>query len=365
MSEQTPRHDLPLIINSQAQKHITHNEALTRLDATHHLSIRDTDVIEPPSGAVEGEVFTIGVSPTGDFAGHAGELASLTEGGWRFHPVVLGMVAYFEDAQALQVFGPSGWEAVTAPAPTELPRLSINTQDVGESLLSVKSPSVLLGADDGPDSLSGDIRVTLNKTDTSDTATLLFQSGYSGRAEFGLAGDDHFRIKVSPDGVNFRTALEIDPDTGFLGVGRSPTQPLDIRADIDAVAQMSIMNLSDGIGAGSALSLVAGNGHVTQFLQYPGGSAYLVSNSGSFFYQLTGTNPQHRFYAQGSEMLRISGQRVECFTPFGLPNLSISALPAAGPSRRGEITYVDDSVSGPAYCDGTHWRWCRDDAILS
>jgi len=365
MSEQTPRHDLPLIINSQAQKHITHNEALTRLDATHHLSIRDIDIIEPPSGAVEGDVFAIGVSPTGDFAGHSGELASLTEGGWRFHPVVLGMVAYFEDAQTLQVYGSSGWEAVTAPAPTELPRLSINTQDAGDSLLSVKSPSVLLAADDGADSLSGDIRVTLNKTDTSDTASLLFQSGYSGRAEFVLAGDDHFRVKISPDGVNFRTVLEADPDTGFLGVGRSPIQPLDVEANVDGIAQIAVRNPSNAVAAGAALNLVAANGKLTQFLQYASGSAYLVSNSGSFFYQLTGSNPLHRFYAGGVEMLRVSGQRVECFTPFGLPTLSNSTLPTPTALRRGEITYIDDTVSGPAYCDGTNWRWCRDDAILS
>ncbi|MFP3701476.1 hypothetical protein SB758_38995, partial [Burkholderia sp. SIMBA_013] len=41
----------------------------------------------------------------------------------------------------------------------------------------------------------------------TDTASVLFQSGWSGRAEMGLAGNDGFSIKTSADGAIWRTAL--------------------------------------------------------------------------------------------------------------------------------------------------------------
>ena len=46
-------------------------------------------------------------------------------------------------------------------------------------------------------------------TASGGTASLVFQEGYSGRAEFGLTGDDDFHIKVSPDGASWNDALSV------------------------------------------------------------------------------------------------------------------------------------------------------------
>jgi len=54
----------------------------------------------------------------------------------------------------------------------------------------------------------------MNKADASNTASLLFQTGWSGRAEMGTMGSDAFAIKVSPDGANFTAALSVDPASG-------------------------------------------------------------------------------------------------------------------------------------------------------
>ncbi len=50
-------------------------------------------------------------------------------------------------------------------------------------------------------------QLKINKAAAADTASLLFQSNWSGRAEMGLAGNDAFSIKVSGDGASFVTAL--------------------------------------------------------------------------------------------------------------------------------------------------------------
>ena len=46
-----------------------------------------------------------------------------------------------------------------------------------------------------------------NKAAPGETASLLFQTGWSARAEFGTTGDHDLAIKVSPDGVDWQTAL--------------------------------------------------------------------------------------------------------------------------------------------------------------
>jgi hypothetical protein len=50
----------------------------------------------------------------------------------------------------------------------------------------------------------------------TDTGSLLFQTGFSGRAEMGLAGNDDFSVKVSADGAIFTTALEANAATGAV-----------------------------------------------------------------------------------------------------------------------------------------------------
>jgi hypothetical protein len=56
--------------------------------------------------------------------------------------------------------------------------------------------------------------VKLNPAAAADTASVLFQTGYSGRAEIGTTGDDQLRVKVSTNGTAFTEALRIDAATG-------------------------------------------------------------------------------------------------------------------------------------------------------
>lgn len=66
--------------------------------------------------------------------------------------------------------------------------------------------------------------MTINKAAKADTATLLFQSGWSGRAEMGLAGHDGFSIKTSVDGTSWHTALLCSGD----GRVSMPNRPLAV-----------------------------------------------------------------------------------------------------------------------------------------
>ncbi len=83
MSEQeTPRLGLPLIQPAQAQKHVTVNEALIRLDALANLVLEGIGAVTPPVSAPEGACWAVGPSASGDWAGQAGTIAIRANGGW-------------------------------------------------------------------------------------------------------------------------------------------------------------------------------------------------------------------------------------------------------------------------------------------
>lgn len=80
----TAKLGLPLVAPAQAQKHVTVNESLNRLDALVQLSLASVGATVPPSAPADGEAHAIGSGATGDWNGHDGELAVFANGGWVF-----------------------------------------------------------------------------------------------------------------------------------------------------------------------------------------------------------------------------------------------------------------------------------------
>jgi hypothetical protein len=69
----------------------------------------------------------------------------------------------------------------------------------------------------------------INKAAAGDTASVLYQTGFSGRAEMGTAGDDDFHFKVSPDGSAWTEAMVIDKDTGKVDLPAGFADPVATR----------------------------------------------------------------------------------------------------------------------------------------
>jgi hypothetical protein len=67
---------LPFIDAAQAQKHVTHNEALQLLDALVQLSAIARDQTAPPASPAEGERYLVGAGATGAFAGKDLQIAT-------------------------------------------------------------------------------------------------------------------------------------------------------------------------------------------------------------------------------------------------------------------------------------------------
>lgn len=83
MFEQSTRQlGLPLLQPAQAQKHVTVNEALLRLDGLAHLVFQGMDWNEPPENPVDGQCWTVGMDAAGGWEGRAQTIAIAANGGW-------------------------------------------------------------------------------------------------------------------------------------------------------------------------------------------------------------------------------------------------------------------------------------------
>ncbi|WP_163364196.1 DUF2793 domain-containing protein, partial [Klebsiella aerogenes] len=63
--DQTPNLQLPYIAPSQAQKHVTHNEAIRALDALVQLCVASRTLKEPPAEPREGNRYCIAPGASG------------------------------------------------------------------------------------------------------------------------------------------------------------------------------------------------------------------------------------------------------------------------------------------------------------
>lgn len=106
---ETPRLNLPMLQPSQAQKHVTVNEALLRLDCVSMLSLATRNAVHPPAVAAEGTAFGLGASPEGAWAGRGGTVAMLLGGGWVFVTPQRGWRAWIADEGVCALHDGAGW----------------------------------------------------------------------------------------------------------------------------------------------------------------------------------------------------------------------------------------------------------------
>ncbi|MBV1866699.1 MAG: DUF2793 domain-containing protein [Marinosulfonomonas sp.] len=107
----TPRLGLPLLQAAQAQKHITVNEALVLLDGLGQLVLASATTTTPPALASDGDCYAIAVGGVNEWAGHDGEVAIYSNGGWVFAVPLRGWKAWVQDVQSFAMFDGGGWLA--------------------------------------------------------------------------------------------------------------------------------------------------------------------------------------------------------------------------------------------------------------
>jgi hypothetical protein len=222
MSDVSARLALPLIQPSQAQKHVTHNEALLILDVAAQLVVDAFDAVTPPASPIEGALFALASNPDGDWAGQAGMLALWWDSQWRyFHPQETWRAGLSGSAE---VFVRQGGTWVPQEIATDnLPSVGVNTTADPTNRLAVRAQQTLLSHE------GAGHRLTLNKASAADSAEIVFQTNWSGRTVFALDSGDALTLKLSADGSSWVNATIWDLATGHVGFGVfSPARPVHI-----------------------------------------------------------------------------------------------------------------------------------------
>ncbi len=346
----TPNLALPYILAAQAQKHVTHNEAIRALDCLVQLSVESRALTAPPATSADGGRYLVAAAATGDWAGKSDKIAAFQDGAWAFFEPREGWIAWVADEHELIIYSAGAWapygggsggeggggdggglEAPVAnaslanmatgtikgrtsagsghpedltgaqatalldtfgasgeshkkglvpdPGDTEgtskflredgtwavppagdgggdtgditelddLEHVGINTTADSTNVLALKGPASLF------DNSGNGHQQKINKHADTDTASVLYQTNYSGRAETGLAGDDDFHFKVSPDGATWFEAIQIDRTTGrasFPNTGSFPAYRNRVVNPQFLYAQAGVGSTADGAYTG-------------------------------------------------------------------------------------------------------------------
>lgn len=270
---------LPYIQANQAQKHITHNEGMRVLDSLTQLSVISAALATPPATPAPGDRYIVAAAAVGDWEDQDLRIAVWDENAWRFFAPQAGWTAWDQNTDAQIAFANGAWTptAPAAPAPdfNNLDGVGVGTSSDTTNRLAVASDATLLThAGTGH-------QVKVNKNASTDTASLLFQTGWSGRAEMGTSGSDDFEIKVSADGSTWNSAMVVDADTGttqfpegiitsdlsttdlivedlYLGIGTTDHARLTTDANEDVILSVS----PDGSTFHDAMHIDSGSGEV-------------------------------------------------------------------------------------------------------
>ena len=206
--DQTPNLELPYIMAAQAQKHVTHNEAIRSLDALVQLAVLDRDLPTPPVTPIDGQRYLVAAAAIGAWLGKSNQIAAYQDGNWNFLQPKEGWLAWVSDEDKLYVFDGTNWTLAPGGLSDPVPKLGINATSDTTNRLVVAAPASLFNHD------GAGHQQKINKANTASTASQLYQVAFSGRAEIGLAGDDDFHFKVSPNGAVWTDALVLRAATG-------------------------------------------------------------------------------------------------------------------------------------------------------
>ena len=99
---------ISLVEQSQAQKEITINQAIIRLDTMLNTGAKSRYISTPPTSPANGDLYIVGNSPTADWAGQAGKLAYFDEI-WRFITPNEGIKLWVNDEDLTAIYDGTNW----------------------------------------------------------------------------------------------------------------------------------------------------------------------------------------------------------------------------------------------------------------
>jgi len=116
MAGTTDRYAIEMLSSGQAQKEVSHNEALLRIDALLHAAVESRSLAQPPAAPAAGQCWIVADGASGAWAGQSGKFAHWTAGGWRFVEAREGCLVWVRGEGVFARRTPWGWNVGDWPA---------------------------------------------------------------------------------------------------------------------------------------------------------------------------------------------------------------------------------------------------------
>lgn len=191
----TPRLALPAIEAAQAQKHVTHNEALNLLDALTQLTVESRTLATPPALPAEGACYIPAAGASGAWMGWSGQIALFSGGGWIRIVPVSGLKAWVKPERLTVTYEDGLWRDGIA--------------------LSAHGGRVTLRAKEEEITLAGAFVETVDTAFIPDRAIVL---GVASRTTFAITGATSYGVGTAGNPTQFGNLLGIALNSTNNGV---------------------------------------------------------------------------------------------------------------------------------------------------
>lgn len=346
----TPALGLPLLAAAQSQKHVTMNEALLMLDAVLHLLAVSATSPTPPASPLPGVRHIVPPAATGAWSGHAEKVAVWQDDAWLLLAAKPGWLAWITDEARHRVFDGTAWRPLTS-AFGVIEQWSIGgAASSPATRLAVSSSQTLLNHD------GGSHRIAINKKAQADTASIIFQTDFTGAVEVGTAGNNDLVVKTSTTSGQWNDRLVVKRATGNVGIGiGEPTiagagRVLHVHAE-DAPTDRSVIHCTVGNRSGAAEGMLVGN---------LGGAAGIWNYENDSILFGTGGDTRMVILSEGDVGIGVSSPtcRLHADGAVRTGSSTVASMPNAAATGAGALLYVPDAQGGGihAFSDGAIWR---------
>lgn len=198
---------LPLLTASQSQKHVTHNEAINKLDILVQLNVLDRDLTAPPGSPVDGACYIVGSGATGAWATKDLNVAAYQSGVWKFFAPYEGWIAWIVDENTLAIWTGAAW----ATLPTAL------------SLITKASQSEVAIASHGAAMQHCVVEELVTCTGAAVSTSIQFPNraivlGASVRVVAAVTGATSYSCGISGEDTKFGSSLGVAAGSNNMGV---------------------------------------------------------------------------------------------------------------------------------------------------
>jgi hypothetical protein len=249
---------LPLMAAAQAQKHVTYNEAILRLDAMVQLSVKDRHLTSPPGSPADGDRYIPTSGATGAWEDWDLNIAWYVDGVWTKLVPRAGWTAYVEDENLVLIHDGTIWRPLPA-ATRGWQVLAASAAAVSHSGSTAKTTLATVTVPGGAMGPNGVLRITSLWSHTNSANTKTPRVEFAGTQYYGASFTNAATSRMSRAIAN-RNAANSQvgvPASGTFNWGSTTgaltTSSVDTSIDQDLVFSGQLANSGETIALESYL----------------------------------------------------------------------------------------------------------------